>query len=184
MADTEQQPVTLQVKDEEVTSMQPSEIFFARLVGINEAASITGRNKGQISRDSNSKRLPYILGDKGQKRYKVADLYQIYGLQQPDRTTTKEQKQPVENNDVTIKNAVELAVMQERLHAQAETMRRMEQEIADLRQKQDKQLDTISRLTLLLPAPPVTTGTALAPAEPERSPEQPKRQPFWKKLFS
>ena len=164
--------------------MQPSEIFFARLVGINEAASITGRNKGQISRDSNSKRLPYVLGEKGQKRYKVADLYQIYGLQQPDRTTTKEQKQPVENDGVTIKNAVELAVMQERLHLQAETMRRMEQEIADLRQKQDKQLETINRLTLLLPAPPATTSVNIAPTELERSQEPPKRQPFWKRLFS
>ena len=168
MSETIQQPVTDMVTEAKETTAQPSETFFARLVGINEAASITGRNKGQISRDTTAKRLPYVLNEKGLKRYKVADLFQHYGFKQPEDTAKKEVQQQAENSVETIRTAVELAVLKERVS-------RLEDENRDLRYTRDKHLDTIQRLTLLLPAPPT------AAPEPVISPAE--RKSFWKRLF-
>lgn len=195
MSETIQQSVHQVVTEAEDTTSNSSETFFAKLVGINEAATITGRGKGQIARDSNAKRLAYSLNDKGQKRYKVADLFQLYGFRQPKETSLNTSEIPQGISDDTTKTAVEFAVLQERLRAQeemiqrmertqAETTQRMEREIQDLRQSRDRLLDQNNRLTLLLPAPAAITGTAIASTETERSPEPPKRQPFWKRLFS
>jgi hypothetical protein len=195
MNETSEQSGAEMVTEAEDTTSKSSETFFAKLVGINEAATITGRGKGQIARDANSKRLACTLNDKGQKRYKVADLFQLYGFREPKETSINNPEIPHEKSDDTTKAAVELAVLQERLRAQeetiqrmertqAETTQRMEREIQDLRQSRDRLLDQNNRLTLLLPAPPATTGAAIAAPEPERNQEPPKRQPLWKRLFS
>jgi|GEM_PF-5314133 len=162
------------VKD---TSLEFTETFFEKEVGINEAASITQRGKGQISRDSNSGRLTYTLNDKGQKRYKVADLFQLYGLKKPKETGCKIDEIPTGNMSDTSDNTVALAVLQERVLAYEKAMQRMELEIMDLRQNRDKQLETIQRLTLLLPSLKTTTQEV-------QPVESPAKRSFWKRFFS
>ncbi len=184
MSETIQEPVSGKVSEAIETPHRESETFFRRLVGINEAATISRASKGQISRDTKSKRLAYTLDEKGQKRYTVADLYQLYGFREQKETSTTEPEKPAEINAETIKTAVEIAVLRAELKAKDEALRRMEEDNRDLRQTRDKLLDQNARMTLLLPAPPAITGAALAAPEPERSPEPPKRQPFWKRLFS
>jgi hypothetical protein len=174
--DTIDVPVTSVVSLVEDTGTIPSQVFFDREVGINEAASITGRGKGQIGRDSNSGRLKYTLNDKEQKRYKVADLYQLYGLKNPKDTSSSSEKIPDENHVDTRQASIELAVLKERLHSQEKAMQRMENEINDLRQNRDRQLETINKLTLLLPSP--QSATHQLPSEPFI------KKSFWQRLFS
>ena len=157
------------------TTSQTGETFFNSFVGINEAATISLASKGQISRDTTSKKLPYTLNDKGQKRYKVADLYQQYGFRDQADTSIKEPEKPQENSVETIQaanqTAIELAVLKERVS-------RLEGENLDLRQTRDRLLEQNTRLTLLLPAPPIPT------AEPISSPAPSERKSLWKRLFS
>jgi len=155
---------------------QKSETFFNRLVGINEAATISRASKGQISRDSKANVIHYELDEKGQKRYKVADLYHKYGFREQSESSSKEEVKPSENLTETLSSAVELAVLQTELKAKEDTIRRMEDEIRDLRHKQDKQLDTIQRFTLLLSAPKELQSVPMTTPEPER-------KSFWKRLL-
>src|SRR4051812_35764550 len=97
MNETSLEPVLKKVVMVKDTSPEFTETFFEKEVGINDAASVTQRGKGQISRDSNNGRLPYTLNDKGQKRYKVADLFQLYGLKKPKDTGHKLDEIPFEN---------------------------------------------------------------------------------------
>jgi len=173
------------------TTLEGDGTIFDRFVGINEAITISRAGKSQISRDSRTKRLPYILNDKGHKQYSVKDLYNLYGFRKQDWNGSNEDEEPGENRTGTGNMAIELAVLkaelrakEDALQAKDEALRRSQDEILDLRQTRDKLLDQNNRLTLLLPSPPTTTGAALAAPEPERSPEPPRRQPFWKRLFS
>ena len=154
------------------TPSEISETFFNKLVGISEAATITGRSKGQIGRDSNTKRLAHVLDEKGQKRYKVADLFQLYGFKRPKEIVPEAVERPTETITET---TVEIAVLKAEMKAKDEALRRMEDENRDLRQTRDRLLETNNRLTLLLPAPPSNTP------EPFSSPTE--RKSFWKRLF-
>jgi chromosome segregation ATPase len=165
------------------TPHEMSGTIFERLVGINEAISICRVSKSQISRDSNSKRLTYVLSDKGQKRYKVADLYNLYGFREQGRNGSEELKEPVEKEGGTSNLATEIALLRAELRAKAdalqakdEAIRRSEDEIRDLRQTRDRLLEQNNRLTLLLPAPPTTT--------PEPISIPPAKKSFWQRFFS
>ena len=56
------------------TLLENSGTIFDRLVGINEAIAISRAGKSQISRDSRTQRLAYVLNEKGHKKYSVKDL--------------------------------------------------------------------------------------------------------------
>jgi hypothetical protein len=160
-----------------------SETFFNSLVGIGEAAHITGRSKGQIGRDANTKRLPFVLDEKNQKRYRVSDLSMIYGLKNPDETKKETPKETVSQEalrptETATETAIELALLRQQVQHQNETIRRVEDENRDLKRLRDTLIDQTQRLTLLLPAPA---------AEPSTIPEpKPEAQPltFWERLFS
>ena len=163
------------------TPAPQSETFFNSLVGIGEAAHITGRSKGQIGRDANTKRLPFALDEKNQKRYQVSDLSMIYGLKNPDETK-KTQKETVSQEilrpqEIATETAIELALLRQQVQHQNETIRRVEDENRDLKRLRDTLIDQAQRLTLLLPAPA---------AEPSSTPE-PKSEvqslTFWQRLF-
>ncbi len=165
------------------TPQETSGTIFERLVGINEAITICRVSKSQISRDSNSKRLPYIVSEKGQKRYKVADLYNLYGFREQRKISSEECEEPLEKETGTPQLAIEIAVLKAELKAKEDTLkakdealRRSEDEIHDLRQTRDRLLEQNNRLTLLLPAPPITAS------EPVSSP--PPKKSFWQRLFS
>jgi len=160
---------------------------FEKLYGIDEAVIDFHVSKSQISRDSNSNpvRLNFILNDKKKRRYKAADLYQLYGFRKQGERDKKERSEPKEFASEPNKMTVELAVLKEQLRskdealqAKNEAIRKNEDEIRDLRQIRDKLLDQNNRLTLLLPAPSDS-------ANDEKSspvPEVPKRS-FWQRWF-
>ena len=160
------------VSKEEETELENSETFFKKFVGIAEAASITGRSKGQIGRDSNSGRLTYTLNEKEQKRYKVEDLYQLYGFRNPKETGSKSIERQGELNAET---AIRIAVLESELKAREDALRRSEEEVRDLRQNRDRLIEQNQRLTLLLTGSKIET-TSSAP--------QPEKKTFWQRLFS
>jgi hypothetical protein len=156
------------------TVYENSETFFAREVGIAEAANITGRSKGQIGRDSNSGRLTYTLNEKEQKRYKVSDLYTLYGFRNPKETKSQPVERPLE---ISTETAVKIAVLETELKAKEETLRHRDEEIRDLRQNRDRLIEQNQRLTLLLPAPKESQEAPMSAPKPER-------KGFWQRLFS
>jgi hypothetical protein len=194
MAETAHETVSNSVTEVEKT---PSELFFNRSVGLTEAVNITGRNKGQISKDTNGKRLPYTRNEQGHKRYQVSDLYHLYGFKKPKETPAETGSQgaekPSQETPETaseLETAIELAVLKERLQAQAELLRRAEddkrraeEEIRDLRQSRDRLIENTNRLTFLL------AGPANPPEPPEKTSEKtpdepaPKPRPWYKRLF-
>ena len=159
------------------TPQSPSETLFKKVVGISEAANLTGRSKGQIGRDSNTSRLKYTSDEKGRKRYKVSDLFQLYGFRNPDETSLKDAKRPDETSGEI---AVEMAVLKADLRAKEDALRRSEEEVRDLRQSRDRLLDQNNRLTMLLPSPVNQAVTAMTEQE---KPAKSKRKQWWK-IFS
>jgi hypothetical protein len=170
MSETVLEPIS----NNKETVSDGSETFFSRDVGIAEAAKITGRSKGQIGRDSNSGRLSYTLNEKEQKRYKVSDLYALYGFRNPKEIQSQSDERPI---DISLETAVKIAVLEAELKAKEETLRHREDEIRDLRQNRDRLIEQNQRLTLLLPAPKEHQEVVLPTPEPER-------KGFWQRLFS
>jgi len=185
MNETVLQPVLIEVSDSgetcetlspETSISTPSEAFFNSDVGFLEAVKITGRNKGTISRDTKSGKLSCSISEAGQKRYKVADLYTLYGLRQPKETGFQNLVKLDETVPETVSFAVDLAVLKERLKAQDEMLRLKDAQIRDLQDSRDKLLEQNNRLTLLLPAPQekITQSISIPSEKPS----------FWKRLFS
>jgi hypothetical protein len=165
---------------------QPIGFDFERLYGIDEATVDFQVSKSQISRDSNSKRLPYLLNDREKKRYKAADLYQLYGFRKQGEREKKERSEPVEFASEPNRLAVELAVLKEQLrskeeslHAKNEALKKSDDEIRDLRQIRDRLLEQNNRLTLLLPAP--NDSAREERPSPTSNPPSP---PWWQRWFS
>jgi hypothetical protein len=164
------------------TPDKTSEEFFESNIGINEAARVFKVNKGQISRDSNKNSLSYKLDDNGNKRYQVKELYLKYGFRTTKETSTEEQGNHRDNQSETTTTPsqlqpaqiTEIEVLKAKLEAKEDVIRRQEDEIRDLRLKQDRQLDAVQRLTMLLSAP----------KDEKIEPPASQKQPFWKRLFS
>jgi hypothetical protein len=156
------------------TKNSSSEEFFRREVGISEAVQLTGRNKGKISIDSTSGVLKFTVNEKGNRRYKVSDLYQLYGFKNPDKTVYEDVKKQLDYKSETL---LEMALLKQKVEYQTEQLRRSEDEIRYLREKQDSLIDQNNRLTLLLPSLTKTTP------EPSGKEAQPAKLSFWKRLF-
>ena len=179
MNETLENPISNEIETHPVQS----ETFFNSLVGIGEAAHITGRSKGQIGRDANSGRLPHTFNEKKEKRYRVSDLDMIYKLKNPDakkdetRDKNETAKETVSQNavrpaEIPNETAIELALLRQQVQHKDEIIRRTEQENRELKQLRDTLMDQTTRLTLLLPAP-ATSFTN----------ETPEHLPWWKRLF-
>ena len=139
-------------------------------VGLTEAHIMTGRNKGQISRDSQSGRLPYFQNAEGHRRYKVSDLYQVYGFRTPKQQPAKQDKQQDTAADET---AVELRLLRQQVQSQADTIRLLEKHTATLEQ-------TITRL---LPAP--QPAAAIMPADrPDTAQPHPAPKSLWQRILN
>lgn len=179
------EPVSKEDSSTDGTGFQKSEEFFNSTVGINQAVSIAKASKSQISRDSNSNTLPFTLDEKSQRRYKVADLFQKYGFREQQETGSKSskehgsrpKKEPLSDaNELfqTTQGDIERAILQTELKAKEDIIRRLEEEVRDLRQNRDRLIDQNQRLTMLLPAPKTET---VQPALPDK-------KSFWQRLFS
>ncbi len=149
-----------------------SQELFNHDVGLSEAVSMTGRNKSQISRDTNGGKLPYTLNEDGHKRYKVADLYQLYGFRTPKQQSTKDVTQPATTADET---AVELRLLRQQVQSQADTIRLLEKHTATLEQ-------TITRLLPAPPGPAPQPAVPIMPAEPPRPNQPAAPKSFWQRI--
>ena len=157
-----------------VGNATPSEELFNRDVGLTEVLQLTGRNKSQISKDTNSGRLPSTRNEQGHRRYQVRDLYQIYGFRQPKQTAPETPKeQPQATGEET---AVELAV----LRREVETLKRENQ---DLRQDKERLWETTQQLTgRLLAAPAAQPMASAQPAESTMPAAPPKT--LWQRIMN
>ncbi len=160
----------------------PSETVFERNVGFLEAVKMTGKNKGTLSRDSKSGKLPFVVSETGQKLYKVSDLYSLYGFCNPDKTGLQSSGKLVETRVETDTNKVELAILRERLRAQQDMLSVKDSQIRDLQMSRDKLLEQNNRLTLLLPSHTSISSNFTAPLEANLL--QKALIPWWKRLFS
>ncbi len=174
MSLTDQNPVHDAVSGPEETQLENP---LNRLVGITEAASMTGRNKGRISLDTNGGKLPFTKNEEGHKRYKVFDLYQLYGLQNPKPTSSRDAQKPTEGaTETALETAVQLARMEERVKA-------LENENRSLREDKRQLWETTQQLTgrlLAAPTPAPQPAAAIMPAE-QQAPPAPKS--LWQRII-
>lgn len=159
--------------EDEVSS--PSETIFASKVSFIKAVEMTGKNKGTLSKDSKSGKLPFEVSETGQKLFKVSDLYALYGLRNPEDSTFHNQKKPVETKKETEGDSIELAILRERLRSQELILSMKDAQIRDLQASRDKLLDQNNRLTLLLPAPVTPKEADIVTPETQK--------PWWKRVF-
>ena len=135
------------------------------LVGINEAARLTGKNKATISRDTKSGRLSSIMNDDGKmRRYQVSELERVYGtLRSPDTgyaPVANHQSQPVKETSAT-------SALPEVVKAKDEVISLLKEQVEDLRKERDNWREQALRV---LPAP---TETMSAPDI------KPEKRGFW-----
>lgn len=159
-----------------------SETVFESNVGFLEAVKMTGKNKGTLSKDSKSGKLPFTVSETGQKLYKVSDLYSLYGFCDQGETRLQVSKKLAETRVETDANIVELAILRERLRAQQEMLSVKDAQIRDLQISRDKLLEQNNRFTMLLPSQASISSRFTLLSEEEPSLEA--RKPWWKKLFS
>ena len=133
-------------------------IDFNELVGIGKAAKLTGRSTGQIGRDANEGRLPYVLDEKKQKRYTINDLDKKYGLQRPNETGRTRAIHEIKREAA---DAVEIAVKMARMEEQ---LKALEDENRRLRQTEERLWGRL----LAAPVPAPQPAAAIMPAEPPR----------------
>ena len=160
--------------------------YFA-YVGINEAARLVGKGKQQIYRDIEAGKLSWHIGEGGKKSLQIADLDRVYKLKSQAVTGNKAGNEnrvlPQEKPGVTtpdpLETAVELAVLKAELKAKEDALRRVEEEVRDLRQNRDRLLDQNNRLTMLLTAP----KPAEQPIEAPKDEPIPVPQPWYKRIF-
>lgn len=172
---------TLEVSNEEERKVfSSSETLFESKVGFIDAVKMTGKNKGTISKDTHSGKLPFEVSETGQKLYKVADLYSLYGFRNPEEVKFKTGLKPKETHKETASEIVETAILHERLRSQEVLLSLKDAQIRDLQTSRDKLLEQNNRLTLLLPAPisPQSQPTATVETSSETI-----KTPWWKRFF-
>ena len=149
-------------------------------VGINEAARLVSKGKTQIYRDIEAGKLSWHIEDDGKKTLQIADLDRVYKLksQRDTGNDTLDQNHLLPQNGSTdttpqsTETAIKIAVLEAELKAKDAALKRMEDEVKDLRQNRDKQLETIQRLTMILPVSPMPSAEIAQQAAP--------RKPYWK----
>lgn len=157
MTETTARPVPSRSELPPETGKTVEERPFNSYVGINEAARMTGRSKGQIGNDTKSGRLSFELNDRSQKQYQVSELDRVYGLKRPEEPSQADRQRP---DETPTTDPLEIALLRQKVQSQADTIRMLERHTATLEQ-------TINRL---LPAPPSDALTT--PAEATTTPAQ------------
>jgi len=163
-------------------SEKSATVSFSAYVGLNEAARLTGVHKTTITRDVKAGRLSYTTDERGNKRYQVADIDRLYHISANGATTetssatgNNDRLRPHVATDTPTPENVELAVLKERLAAREDVIRRLENQVEDLRN--DKRL--------LQGQIDVTTRLLEAKKEPTQSETEnpPSKLSWWRKLF-
>ena len=163
-------------------SEKSATVSFSAYVGLNEASRLTGVHKTTITRDVKAGRLSYTIDERGNKRYQVADLDRLYRVSGNGATTTtssdtgnNDRLRPLVATDATTPESVELAVLKERLSAREDTIRRLENQVEELRTDKrllQGQIDVTTRL--------LEGKKESAQSETENLPS---KLPWWRKLF-
>lgn len=173
-------PIVTPANQSEVTS-------FLAYVGINHAARLTGKAKEQIYRAIAAGKLSWTVDPTSNKKsLQVADLNRVFGLKPVGVTSTKggneNQMLPPPQPAVSPAELAEIAQIKAQFEAQKETIRRLDDQVSDLRQQRDRLMDQNNRLTLLLPAPTVPEVTTQPPAN-NNNPELSQRRGLWDRIF-
>jgi hypothetical protein len=117
------------------------------LIGLAEAARLSGRNRATIHRAMKSGKLAYTLADGGERKIDISELERVFGT----KATIGNGAQPLQSDDSQ--------------RREVETLREFLTEsraaVADLRRRLDTSEDERRRLTLLLSPP-----TSPAPDQP------------------
>lgn len=121
------------------------------IVGINDAARLTGKNKATISRDTTLGRISATINEAGHKRYMVAELERYYGqLRTPDTSAT-----PGKNHrNQPAPAPADTGVITEVVKAKDEVIELLKSQVEDLRRERDNWREQAIRA---LPAPVATT---------------------------
>jgi hypothetical protein len=138
------------------------------LVGINEAARLTGKNKATISRDTKSGKLSSTQDNNGAKRYQVGELERVYGtLRNPDTGyapgANHQSEPPEKTSDTTL--------LPEVLKAKDDVIELLKSQVDDLRRDRDNWREQANQALRALPAPAETTPAPVT--------EPPKKRGFW-----
>jgi len=140
------------------------------LVGINEAARLTGKNKATISRDTKSGKVSATVNEAGQKRYMVAELERFYGTLRSPGTGYA----PVDNHqNQPARNTSDTSVIPEVVKAKDEVIELLKGQVEDLKRDRDNWREQALRA---LPAPADTTP---APVTEPVTTTPPVKRGFW-----
>ena len=164
MTQTTAEPVTTEKPEPIQTTEQTG---FNSLVGINEAARLTRRSKGQISQDTKSGRLSYELNERQQKQYQVAELARVYGLKTGEQEGSENRDEPDEEPAKTA--AVEVLLLKQQLET-------LKQEVSSLREDKERLWKQNEQLTGRLLAAPTPPAESTLPAAAPKS--------FWQRMFN
>ncbi len=166
-----------QKRDIEIAPEAIEAIDFNELVGIGRAAKLTGRSTGQIGRDANEGRLPYVLDEKKQKRYTINDLDKKYGLRRPNETVPAEAVFELKSKAAdTLETAVRQVRLEERLKA-------LEEENRSLREDKERLWETTQQLTNRLLAAPQPAAAIMPAAQPEAGAAPPAPKSLWQRII-
>jgi len=128
------------------------------LIGLNEAARLSGRNRSTLHRAMNDGRLSYSLDDSGDRRIDVAELERVFGT----RVARGNGAHPVERNTA---QRGEIELLHQWLADRDETIRDLRQRLDAADQRLTSEIEERRRLTALLRPP--------EPGQPE-VPNQPR----------
>ena len=171
-----------------VTPANQSQVTsFLAYVGINHAARLTGKAKEQIYRAIASGKLSWTVDPTTEKKtLQVADLDRVFGLKPVGVTGAKSgnenQMLPQAQPTVTPAEIAELVLIKAQFDAQKETIRRLDDQVSDLRQQRDRLMDQNNRLTLLLPAPTPVEATS-QPVANSNTPEPSPKRGLWDRII-
>lgn len=114
-------------------------------LSLNKAAKEAGISKSTLSEALNSGRLTAKKDDRGRWQIDPAALFQVF-----PRTAPNEQEKPTPNTDPNIENRLEIERLRAELKAAERLTEVMADQVADLRERLDRESQERSKMTAIL----------------------------------
>jgi hypothetical protein len=123
------------------------------LIGLSEAAKLTGRNQTTIHRAMKTGRLSFSLGESGERRIDTAELDRVFGINRPNG----EAMAPPMQSHVTPVHEIELlrAWLADREETIRDLRQRFDMAAEERRQERQQEAEERRRLLALLTGPRV-----------------------------
>jgi hypothetical protein len=125
------------------------------LVGINEAARLTGKSKSVIWNKTKSGVLSAVADGQGKKKYQLAELERVFGqltVSEPRTEPEEGSKNQSEPQSETAELRLKLALAEQELRHKDEIIRRIEEHKTDIESERDHLRQENATLKML-PAP-------------------------------